>query len=308
MPADVGRTRLASLLDAATLPAFAACAIAATWGAQRAGIPGFWVGTAALAPMVGLALLLERVRPEREEYRRLDLPVGHELGHFLLGNQAGALAGYGAVVGLSSAGASLLSSRLHAPLWPSHWPLTIQVALAVFLGEGVSYWQHRLAHRSPWLWRFHAIHHSGGRLNLARAGRFHFVDVATALFMAYLPPALLGAPAIVFTWLAVVNGTLGVMQHANIRVRTPGWLDRVMCTPAVHRFHHSREFREADGNFATTFMVFDWLFGSYVRPEGPGPIAVGIENDPVARGFWRQMRGVVPGADASEAEKARATG
>jgi sterol desaturase/sphingolipid hydroxylase (fatty acid hydroxylase superfamily) len=293
VPADVGRARI---LDYAVLPAFAACAIAATWGARCLGLPELWISTAALAPMVGLALLLERVRPERAEYRRLDLPLGHELGHFLLGNQAGALAGYGAVVGLTSAGASLLGSRLHAPLWPSHVPLALQVVLAVLLGEAVGYWQHRLAHRSRWLWRFHAIHHSGERLNLPRAGRFHFVDIATAVFMTYLPPALLGAPPVVFTWLAVVNGTLGVIQHANVRVRTPRWLDRVICTPAVHRFHHSREGRGADGNFATTFMIFDGLFGSYVPPEGPGPIAVGIENDPVACGFWRQLAGVAPGA------------
>jgi sterol desaturase/sphingolipid hydroxylase (fatty acid hydroxylase superfamily) len=121
-----------------------------------------------------------------------------------------------------------------------------------------------------------------------RGGRFHFVDSVTAVFMCFLPLALLGAPEVIFTWAIVIIGTLGVVQHANMRARTPAWLDGVICTPAVHRLHHSRDAREGNANFGTSFMIFDRLFGTYLAPDAAGPRAVGIENDPLRAGFFRQ--------------------
>ena len=72
---------------------------------------------------------------------------------------------------------------------------------------------------------------------------------------------------------------------------TPRWLDEWICTPAVHRYHHSIDAVEGNRNFATTVMIFDRLFGTYVAPVAPGPDAVGIANDPVPAGFWRQLLG-----------------
>jgi sterol desaturase/sphingolipid hydroxylase (fatty acid hydroxylase superfamily) len=156
------------------------------------------------------------------------------------------------------------------------------------LAEATGYWQHRASHRVKFLWRFHALHHSGARLNLVRAGRFHFVDMAAGTFLVFFPLALLGAPETIVTWAAALSGTLGIIEHSNIRMRTPAWLDRVVCTPAIHRHHHSREFAENDRNFGTSIMLFDHLFGTYAPPAPDGPRAMGIENDPVPRGFWQQ--------------------
>jgi sterol desaturase/sphingolipid hydroxylase (fatty acid hydroxylase superfamily) len=62
----------------------------------------------------------------------------------------------------------------------------------------------------------------------------------------------------------------------------------VICTPAVHRHHHSRRFVESNQNFGTTVMLFDLLFGTYGAPQPAGPDTMGIEDDPVPRGFWPQ--------------------
>ena len=148
-------------------------------------------------------------------------------------------------------------------LWPGAWPLPLQVVLMCVLAEALSYWQHRLFHRVPFLWRFHALHHSGERLNMVRAGRFHFADIGPGAFFVFLPLVLLGAPGAVVAWSAALTGVLGLLQHANLRMRTPAWADRLVCTPAVHRFHHSREPRENDGNFGTIVMVFDVLFACW---------------------------------------------
>ena len=39
-------------------------------------------------------------------------------------------------------------------------PWLVQFLLAVFVADLAEYWCHRALHQVPWLWRFHAIHHS----------------------------------------------------------------------------------------------------------------------------------------------------
>lgn len=234
-----------------------------------------------------LAGILERLWPERPDYRKLDLPLRGELGHFLVDYQLGYALALGTWASLDS-----WLARLDWPsVWPGALPTALQVAIATVLTEGVAYWVHRLEHRLPLLWRFHALHHSGGRLNLARAGRFHFVDVGLAGLGVFVPLALMRTPVIVVAWVAALQGVLGVVQHANMRMITPPWLDGWICTPAVHRYHHSIDAVEGNSNFATTVMIFDRLFGTYVAPAAPGPETVGIANDPVPAGFWRQLLG-----------------
>jgi sterol desaturase/sphingolipid hydroxylase (fatty acid hydroxylase superfamily) len=273
-----------TIVDFAIVPAFVVAMIAMT-RILFAHVPHFLVTGLVVGALAVIAAVLERLRPERTDYRKLDQPFLVDAAHFFLNYNFGYALALGACAVLDLGVKAVVSE----PLWPSEWPLAFQLVFGGFLAEGSSYWQHRLFHRVPWLWRFHALHHSGGRLNLVRAGRFHFVDIGPGAFMALLPFVLLGAPDTVLTWVAVLNGALGVLDHSNIRMRTPAWLDWLVCTPAVHRHHHSRVSREGDRNFGTLVMLFDVLFGSYERPRTAGPPAVGLEGDPVPRGFWNQL-------------------
>ena len=130
-----------------------------------------------------------------------------EAAHFILNFEVG----YGLALGACALIERGLRMVQPQPSWPTSWPVILQLVLAVFLYEGLSYWQHRLLHRFPTLWRFHALHHSGARLNLVRAVRFHIVDFATASFTAYLPLVLLGTPEMIITLLAVLVSLLGIL-------------------------------------------------------------------------------------------------
>jgi sterol desaturase/sphingolipid hydroxylase (fatty acid hydroxylase superfamily) len=283
--APMAAGRMTRLTDHAIPPAFLGCAIAATYALLALRVPDFLVTGSVLGAIAVAAAIVERVRPERSDYRELDQPLAVEAAHFVLNYQLG----YALALGGCAATAYAMKRYLREPLWPAAWPLVLQIAFAALVAEGVSYWQHRLMHRIPSLWRFHALHHSGARLNLLRAGRFHFVDVGSAAFTTFVPLVLLGAPDAIVTWVASITGALGVILHANMRMRTPAWLDRVICTPAVHRHHHSRVMQESNRNFGTVVMVFDALFGSYQQPRSEGPPEVGIDDDPVPRGFWNQV-------------------
>lgn len=275
---------LTHAVDYAIPPLFVLSALAATYAVQGR-VPEFLVTGLVVGALAVVAAILERVRPERSEYVKLDQAFAVDAAHFFLNYHLG----YVLAVGACAALAYCLNQVVRQPLWPSEWPLGLQIGFAVLLAEGVSYWQHRLFHRVPWLWPFHALHHRGERLNLLRAGRFHFADIGSAAFMALAPLVVLGAPDTMLTWVASISGALGVIEHANIRMRTPAWVGWFVCTPALHRHHHSRALAESNRNFGTLVMLFDVLFGTYEAPRPGGPQAVGIERDSAPRGFWNQV-------------------
>lgn len=286
VPAAAART-FASLADHAVLPLSFLGAYLLTSALQRLGVPNLFVTPILVGPFAGLVAILERARPDRADYKPLELPFLHEAAHFIFNFEFG----YGLSLLATALFERWIRMVIPASTWPVHWPLALQLFLAVLCYEGTSYWQHRLLHRVPSLWRFHALHHSGTRLNFLRCVRFHFVDIATAAFVSYVPLAILGAPDDIVTLLAILLSVMGILQHANIRMRSPNWLDRLICTPAVHRHHHSSALHEGDRNFGNSVMLLDMLFGTYGAPNSAGPATVGIENDPVPRDFLGQTLG-----------------
>ncbi len=282
MRADV--SALGRVVDYAILPAFVASAVLGTYVLLES-VPPILITSLVVGTLAAIAAVLERARPERPDYVKLDQPLLVDAAHYFLNYNLG----YGLALGAAAAVDYGMKTYVQVTLWPTSWPLALQLVLAAVLAEGLSYWQHRLSHRIPWLWRFHALHHSGERLNLVRAGRFHFVDIGPGAFLSLVPLVLLGAPDTMLIWVACITGAFGILEHGNMRMRTPAWLDWLICTPAVHRHHHSSLLRESDSNFGTLVMVFDVLFGSFERPRPEGPLAVGIEDDPVPRGFWNQF-------------------
>src|SRR3984893_10302464 len=55
-------------------------------------------------------------------------------------------------------------------------PWLVQFFLAVVVADVAQYWIHRALHVMPWLWRFHAIHHSSKSLDWIAGSRAHIVD------------------------------------------------------------------------------------------------------------------------------------
>lgn len=153
-------------------------------------------------------------------------------------------------------------------------PAGARIALAFVVAETGFYWGHRLSHEIPWLWRFHALHHSTEHLSFLANTRSHPVDmVVTRLFglaplymLGLADPSLAGSatPA-----LLLVAGTVwGFFIHADLRWRL-GPLEWLVTTPAFHHWHHSRN-DHINRNYASTLPVLDQLFGTrYLPPHWP---------------------------------------
>lgn len=168
--------------------------------------------------------------------------------------------------------------------WQALWNPMVCV-IAVFLGDLISYWRHRLEH-TPWLWPAHAIHHSDTQMSWLTLARFHPVNriVTGCVDVVFL--ALLGFPSWALIANQIVRHYYGEFIHADVPW-TYGPLRWVFVSPAMHQWHHARDVQGAGSNFATVFSVFDFGFGTYYLP-GPCNVALGVTED-LGQGVVRQL-------------------
>ncbi len=165
-------------------------------------------------------------------------------------------------------------------------PLALQALEILVLADLTQYWIHRAFHGVPWLWRFHAIHHSSRALDWLAGSRLHVVDVVTTRGLVMVPVFLVGfAQPALYAYLVFVSFH-AVFIHANVRFRF-GWLDRVIATPRAHHWHHA--VAPIDKNFAVHLPVLDALFGTLHLPGDAWPTAYGIEGHPVPEGWGAQL-------------------
>jgi sterol desaturase/sphingolipid hydroxylase (fatty acid hydroxylase superfamily) len=145
-------------------------------------------------------------------------------------------------------------------------PLWLQFVELIFCVDFATYWIHRAFHQVPWLWSFHAIHHSSLKMDWLAGSRMHPVDVIVTRAVAFLPVFLLGfAPPALYAYLAFVSFQ-AVFIHANVRWRFP-YLRRLVSTPEYHHWHHSSDEEGVDKNFASFLPLWDFLFGTLHLPD-----------------------------------------
>jgi sterol desaturase/sphingolipid hydroxylase (fatty acid hydroxylase superfamily) len=145
-------------------------------------------------------------------------------------------------------------------------PTWLQVIEIIALVDLATYWIHRAFHQLPWLWSFHAIHHSSTQMDWLAGSRMHVVDVVVTRAVAFLPVFVLGfAESALHVYVAIVSFH-AVFIHANVRWRFP-YLRWLITTPEYHHWHHTSDEEGIDKNFVSFLPVWDVLFGTAHQPE-----------------------------------------
>lgn len=151
-------------------------------------------------------------------------------------------------------------------------PAGATVLLSVLLLDLLIYWQHRLFHAVPLLWRLHRMHHSDTHIDVSTGIRFHPVEIALSMVLKVAAVMVLGAPAVGVLLFEVLLNASAMFNHSNLRLppALDGALRRWLVTPDMHRVHHSWQRVETDSNFGFCLPWWDRLFGSYRAQPGDG--------------------------------------
>jgi sterol desaturase/sphingolipid hydroxylase (fatty acid hydroxylase superfamily) len=155
-------------------------------------------------------------------------------------------------------------------------PLWVQFVEMIAAVDLATYWIHRAFHQVPWLWRFHAIHHSSLEMDWLAGSRIHVVDALLTRAVAFIPVFVLGfAPSALYAYLVFISFH-AVFIHANVRWRFPGvrW---VLSTPQYHHWHHASDVEGIDKNFAQFLPLWDILFGTVYLPNA-WPARYGVDH------------------------------
>lgn len=233
---------------------------------------GIW-----LLVLTMLFVPLERFFGQRHAGRS-KVELAGDLGFYFLSSLLPALLLAAPLALVAVAGQRLLPDAVPAAL--GALPLWDKVALGLLIGEVGTYWGHRLSHEIPWLWRFHAVHHSTSHMYFLANTRTHPVDMVVTRLFGMTPLYLLGlagpgaAGSAAPVALLLVGTVWGFFIHANLRWRF-GPLEWLVATPAFHHWHHSK-FDHINRNYASTLPFLDRVFGTHYLPRA-WPEAVGIE-------------------------------
>ncbi|MEO5628296.1 MAG: sterol desaturase family protein [Thermomonas sp.] len=231
---------------------------------------GIFLGV--LVTLMVLEAVIRGPNPAPMRPRRWPGNVGLVLLDTVLGRLVLPAGVVGAAAWAQSRGLGLLN-QFERPAW-------LEFAIALVLLDLAIYWQHRLLHAWPLLWRLHRAHHTDVTLDATSALRFHPLEILLSLAFKISLALLLGVPPLAMMVFEVLLSSFALVTHANLAL--PAWLDRplraLLVTPSMHRIHHSTHADEQRRNFGFNLSLWDHLFGSYAAHAREQPQDFGVSG------------------------------
>jgi sterol desaturase/sphingolipid hydroxylase (fatty acid hydroxylase superfamily) len=178
-------------------------------------------------------------------------------------------------------------------LGAQYWPVTLALTLVlVMVSDFATFFVHLCAHRIPFLWEFHKVHHSAEVMTPLTVYRMHPVDDALtltvggllvgctdAVIRCYIDPAfpVTGIYGVtIFTFLFYLCGYN--LRHSHVWLSWGPVASKIFISPAQHQIHHSKARQHWNKNFGFMFATWDYIFGSLYIPREQENIEFGIGN------------------------------
>lgn len=179
-------------------------------------------------------------------------------------------------------------------------PFWAQVVFYVVATDFLHYWIHRIFHNST-MWKFHAIHHSAKEVDWTTTFRIHPINVILQPAAVSVLMMTLGIAPAVTIFVLPFDILTAAWVHSNLKWDL-GPLKYVIATPVFHRWHHGPVEEGGNMNFAPTFSLWDYLFGTFYMPEGRLPDNFGVDDEHFPEGYFNQL--VYPFRGHKEPEQA----
>lgn len=157
-------------------------------------------------------------------------------------------------------------------------PTWLAVVLSVLLLDMLIYWQHRLFHRVPLLWRLHRVHHTDPDFDVTTGLRFHPFEMVLSFLIKLVAVVLLGAPALAIIIFEIILNACSLFNHGNVALPAPieRQVRKVLITQELHRIHHSVEKEETNSNYGFSVSWWDHLFKSFTAEPKVGSDKIDI--------------------------------
>jgi len=167
-------------------------------------------------------------------------------------------------------------------------PFLPQLLLCILVADLMQYMTHRAYHEVPFLWKFHAVHHSAKTMDWIAGSRMHVLELIVTRVAVLGPLYVLGFEKSVMDAYIIVVGFQAVFNHANVHLP---WepLKYLIVTPDFHHWHHSSDTVAIDKNYAAHFAFIDYCFRTAVKTEEQFPKNYGVVGDYMPDGFVRQQ-------------------
>ena len=230
---------------------------------------------------------IERIFPHRKQQRLFRIEWKEDLFYYLVSSMLVQIFSFLALAPSTFINANTDSwGAFRAGVASLPW--AVQFLLVVVLSDLAQYWYHRVFHKVPFLWGFHAVHHSAKAMDWLAGSRMHFVEIVLLRSITSLPLFTLGfSPSVMQAYIGFVY-IYSSLLHANLKGDF-NVIGHWVATPRFHHWHHGLEQEAVDVNFAIHFPWIDKLFGTFYLPEGRWPKDYGVPEQ-VPQGYWAQMR------------------
>lgn len=170
-------------------------------------------------------------------------------------------------------------------VWDHHH--VANAAGCFLVAELIGWGLHFAKHESRLLWKLHFQHHRETRYDIWLVTHTHGLEVLVSgsLMMAAL--IFLGFSPLSMQLYLIFYALANTYQHSSTDLSL-GWLDRLIVSPAYHRFHHAVG---AQANFGNTLTVWDVVFRTARWPvSARAPeVEIGIGAGPEPYGFLEEM-------------------
>lgn len=150
----------------------------------------------------------------------------------------------------------------------TYLPTYLDLLLTVIIFDFTIYWQHRLFHKIPILWKLHSVHHSDDSMDTTTALRFHPIEILISGIIKILLLIVLCPRMESYLIYEIILSSMAIFNHANIALpkRLEKWMRKFIATPSFHTPHHSPDKVWTNSNYGNFLSIWDYLFKSYT-PE-----------------------------------------